>query len=60
MRLVIEENVKGNWVSFVNVSVFVVIKLGVLCGSFCISGWIEILNLLSVLKYMGKRRFFLI
>lgn len=51
---------KGNWVSLANVSVLVVTKLGVLCGSSCISGWIEILNLLSVSKYMGKRRFLLI
>lgn len=49
---------KENQVSIARVSVLAVTQLGVLCGSSCVSGWVEILNLLNALKYTGKAKSF--
>lgn len=46
---------KGNQVSVANVSV---VAVGVLCGSFRGSGWVEILNLLNASTYTGGLSFF--
>ena len=48
---------KGDGVNVANISILAVTKLGVLCGSFYIRGWIEILNLLIASQCTRKLRF---
>lgn len=49
---------KDSQVHVTEVSIFAVTKLGMLRGSFHVSGWIEILNLFKALECTGKLRFF--